>query len=47
MLRRAFLATLPFVALQARAATRQKVVATFSILGDFVREVGGHRQHRA
>ncbi len=46
MLRRALLSTMPFLAMPlvaapVRAAARTKVVATFSILGDFVREVGG------
>jgi|SRR5882672_2483827 zinc/manganese transport system substrate-binding protein len=40
--RRAFAAAL-FGALPALAQTRPKVVATFSILGDLVREVGGER----
>ena len=40
--RRSFAAAL-FGALPALAQTRPKVVATFSILGDLVREVGGER----
>ncbi len=40
--RRAFAAAL-FGALPALAQTRPKVVATFSVLGDLVREVGGER----
>ena len=43
MLRRHLLATLPIVALPAFAQARTKVAATFSILGDLVREVGGDR----
>jgi zinc/manganese transport system substrate-binding protein len=40
MLRRHFLAATPLAALPAFAQARPKVVATFSILGDLVREVG-------
>ncbi|HZQ01576.1 MAG TPA: zinc ABC transporter substrate-binding protein [Reyranella sp.] len=40
--RRALLLTAPLLAAaSARAATKPRVVATFSILGDFVRQVGG------
>ena len=41
--RRSLAAALLFGALPAFAQTRPKVVATFSILGDLVREVGGER----
>ena len=42
MLRRQFLAAAPpFAVLPALAQARPKVVATFSILGDLVTEVGG------
>jgi zinc/manganese transport system substrate-binding protein len=41
--RRSFGAALLFGALPALAQARPKVVATFSILGDLVREVGGER----
>jgi zinc/manganese transport system substrate-binding protein len=44
MLRRHFLAAAPpFAVLPALAQSRPKVVATFSILGDLVNEVGGDR----
>ena len=43
MLRRSLLAALPLMAAPAAAETRLKAVATFSILGDFVREIGGDR----
>jgi zinc/manganese transport system substrate-binding protein len=41
MLRRLFLVATPLVTLPALAQARLKVVATFSILADLVREVGG------
>src|SRR5229473_2881044 len=41
--RRSLAAALLVGALPALAQTRPKVVATFSILGDLVREVGGER----
>jgi zinc/manganese transport system substrate-binding protein len=44
MLRRHFLAVAaPFTVLPALAQTKPKVVATFSILGDLVREIGADR----
>ena len=43
MLRRHFLAATPLAVLPAFAQARLKVVATFSILGDLVREVGDHQ----
>src|SRR4029453_4926172 len=44
MLRRHFLAAAaPFAVLPALAQAKPKVVATFSILGDLVNEVGGDR----
>src|SRR5690349_3885027 len=47
MLRRHLLATLPIVAVSpprpGLAQARTKVVATFSVLGDLVSEVGGDR----
>ena len=41
MKRRTLLAALPLLAAPANAAARLKAVATFSILADFLREVGG------
>jgi zinc/manganese transport system substrate-binding protein len=42
MLRRALLTTtLPLLAVPARAATRLRAVATFSVLADMLRQVGG------
>ena len=41
MKRRALLAVLPLLAAPAFAAARLKAVATFSVLADFLREVGG------
>jgi zinc/manganese transport system substrate-binding protein len=43
MLRRHFLAATPLAVLPAFAQARLKVVATFSILGDLVREVGDNQ----
>jgi zinc/manganese transport system substrate-binding protein len=43
MLRRSLLAALLLVSAPAAAQTGLKAVATFSILGDFLREIGGDR----